>query len=348
MINFLRSFWSKDMAIDLGTANTIVYLEGQGIALNEPSVVALEIDGTQKRLKDVGHGAKSMLGRTPSNISVVRPMRDGVIADYKITEQMLNHFIRKVHGTSIFTPGPRIVICVPTSATPVDRRAIRESALAAGAVKVHLIDEPMAAAIGCKLPVHDASGSMVLDIGGGTAEIGIISLGGLVYSKSVPIGGDRIDASILEFIRKEFGIAIGESTAEKIKKQVALAHLSLIEKENKEATVSGHHVAEGVPRQFVVTSEHIYRAIEPVLKEITQAVRVALENVPPELSSDISQLGIALTGGGALIEGLDLLLRDEIGVPITKAQDPLTCVARGCGEALQYIDDPRRSSVLSS
>ncbi len=347
MIKMLRSMWSKDMAIDLGTANTIIYLDGQGIVLNEPSVVALEIDGSQKRIRDVGHGAKQMLGRTPGNIVAIRPMKDGVIADYKITEQMLNHFIRKVHGSSIFSPGPRIVICVPTSATPVDRRAIRESALAAGAVKVFLIDEPMAAAIGCGLPVHEACGSMVLDIGGGTAEIGVISLGGLVYSKSVPVGGDKIDLSIIEFIRKKFGIAIGESTAERIKKQVALAHPTLIEKENREIVVSGHHVAEGVPRQFTVTSEDVHSAIDNVLSDIIRSVRVALENIPPELSADISERGIALTGGGALIEGLDVLLNEQIGVPVTKAEDPLTCVARGCGKALGFVENIQTRRVLS-
>lgn len=347
MIKMLRSLWSKNMAIDLGTANTIVFLDGQGIVLNEPSVVALEIDGSQKRIRDVGHGAKQMLGRTPGNIVAVRPMKDGVIADYKITEQMLNHFIRKVHGASFFTPGPRIVICVPTSATPVDRRAIRESAIAAGATKVFLIDEPMAAAIGCGLPVHEASGSMVLDIGGGTAEIGVISLGGLVYSKSAPVGGDKIDMSIIEYIRKKNGIAIGESTAERIKKQVALAHSSLIENENREILVSGHHVAEGVPRRFSVSSEDVHHAMANVLNDIIRALRVALENVPPELSADISERGIALTGGGALIEGLDVLLKEQIGVPIFKAEDPLTCVARGCGLALKYIDNTQARRVLS-
>ena len=299
MIKYIRSMLAKNMAIDLGTANTIVYLENKGIVLNEPSVVALEINKNQRRLRDVGYGAKRMLGRTPGNIVVIRPMKDGVIADYRITEQMLNHFIRKVHGTRFFTPGPRIVICVPTSATPVDRRAIRESAITAGATKVFLIDEPMAAAIGCGLPVHEASGSMVLDIGGGTAELGVISLGGLVYSKSVTVGGDRMDQAIIDYIRKHHGIAIGESTAEKIKKQIAVAHESLHQVNNQEVTMSGQHVGEGVPRQFSITSEDIYGAIHGVLLEIIQAVRVALENVPPELSSDISERGISLTGGGA-------------------------------------------------
>ena len=347
MIRLIRGLFAKDMAIDLGTANTIVFVEKQGIVLNEPSVVAMETKGNQKRIRDVGQGAKQMLGRTPGNITVVRPMKDGVIADFSITEQMLKSFIRKVHGARFFTPGPRIVICVPTSATPVDRRTIRESALAAGATKVFLIDEPMAAAIGCELPVHEASGSMVLDIGGGTAEVGVISLGGLVYSRSVPVGGDKVDASIIDYVRKKFGIAIGEGTSERIKKDIAVAHPSLYEKENREMRVSGQNVAEGVPRQFTLTSEDIYNAIESTMLEIVDAVRAGLENVPPELSSDISERGIALTGGGALIRGLDMIIHERTGVPVRIPDDPLTCVALGCGEALKYMEDDAAMGVFS-
>ncbi|MCH9704657.1 MAG: rod shape-determining protein [Proteobacteria bacterium] len=347
MFKIIRGMFAKDMAIDLGTANTIVYLEKQGIVLNEPSVVAIETHGNQKRIRDVGHGAKQMLGRTPGNIVAVRPMKDGVIADYRITEQMLNHFIRKVHGAKFYTPGPRIVICVPTSATPVDRRAIRESAIAAGATKVFLIDEPMAAAIGCELPVHEASGSMVLDIGGGTAEIGVISLGGLVYSRSVPVGGDKIDRAIIEYVRTTLGIAIGESTSERIKKQIAVAHASLYEEQNTEIRFSGQNVAEGVPKQFVLTSADVHKAIEPVMLEIVSAVRAGLENVPPELSADISNRGISLTGGGALIRGLDKLITEKTGVPVNIPDDPLTCVARGCGAALQYIENDRVVHMFS-
>ena len=348
MIKLMRSFLAKDMAIDLGTANTIVYLDKQGIVLNEPSVVAIETTGNHKRIRDVGHGAKQMLGRTPGNITAVRPMKDGVIADYRITEQMLNHFIRKVHGAKFYTPGPRIVICVPTSATPVDRRAIRESALAAGATKVFLIDEPMAAAIGCELPVHEASGSMVLDIGGGTAEVGVISLGGLVYSRSVSVGGDKIDSAIIDYVRANFGIAIGEGSSERVKKQIAVAHKSFYESENMEIRVSGQHVGEGVPKQFNLTSEDVYKAIESVMLEIVSAVRTGLENVPPELSADISERGICLTGGGALIKGLDTLIQDRTGVPVKVPDDPLTCVARGCGAALKYLDtDDRVLNVFS-
>lgn len=340
--------FAKDMAIDLGTANTIIYLEKQGIVLNEPSVVAMNISGNQKqRVRDVGNNAKRMLGRTPGNITVVRPMKDGVIADFHTTEQMLNFFIRKVHGAKFYTPGPRIVICVPTSATPVDRRAIKESAMAAGATKVFLIDEPMAAAIGCELPVHEASGSMVLDIGGGTAEVGVISLGGLVYSRSVPVGGDKVDTAIMDYVRRKFGIAIGESTGERIKLNIAVAHPSLYESESQEFRVSGHHVADGVPRQFTLSSEDIYNAIQSTMMEIVNAVRAGLEKVPPELSADISERGIALTGGGALIRGLDKLIEEQTGVPVHIPEDPLTCVARGCGEALKYMDDDSVAHIFS-
>lgn len=338
MLKLFRQWMSVDMAIDLGTANTIIYVTRQGIVLNEPSVVAVDGRGNQPQILDVGQSAKQMLGRAPGNIRVIRPMKDGVIADYRITEQMLNHFIKKVHGAKFLTPGPRIVICVPTSSTPVDRRAIRESVLAAGATKVYLIEEPMAAALGCELPVNEPVGSMVLDIGGGTAEIGVISLGGMVYSRSLAVGGDKIDLAVIDYIRHEFGIAIGEATGERVKKQIAVAHPSLFETEKKEVRVSGQKVSEGVPRQFTLNSEHIYEAITPCINEIVKAVRVALENVPPELSADISDRGMSLTGGGALIPGLNKRIEDETGVPVNLADDPLTCVARGCGVSLQYLD----------
>lgn len=347
MLRTIRGMFAKNMAIDLGTANTIIYVEKRGIVLNEPSVVAIEVVNNQKRIRDVGHAAKQMLGRTPGNIQAVRPMKDGVIADYRITEQMLNHFIRKVHGAKLFTPGPRIVICVPTSATPVDRRAIRESALAAGATKVFLIDEPMAAAIGCELPIEEATGSMVLDIGGGTAELGVISLGGLVYNKSEMVGGDKIDVAIIEYVRKHHGIAIGEGTGERIKKQIAVAHPSVFEHDKQEVRVSGQHVAEGVPRQFVMTSEDAYKAIQPAVQLIVHSVRAALEKVPPELSADIAEHGIAITGGGALIRGLDVRITEETGVPVKIPEDPLTCVARGCGASLKYIDSENTYNIFS-
>ena len=341
MIKIIRGFLAKDMAIDLGTANTIIYVERQGIVLNEPSVVAINDTGGSgsKRIRAVGYGAKKMLGRTPSGITVIRPMKDGVIADYRITEQMLNYFIKKVHGAKLFTPGPRIVICVPTSSTLVDRRAIRESALAAGATKVFLIDEPMAAAIGCDLPVEEPSGSMVLDIGGGTAEIGIISLGGMVYGHSLTVGGDSFDRAIINHIRRKYGIAIGESTSESIKKQIAVAHESFYESENSEISVSGQNVAEGVPRKILLSAKDVHEAIIIPANEIVKGVRIALENVPPELAADISERGIMITGGGALIRGLDVLLQEQTGVPVKVAEDPLTCVARGCGKALKYVEN---------
>ena len=347
MFRQIRRIFAKDIAIDLGTANTVIYMEHKGIVLNEPSVVAMDISGNQKRLLEVGHAAKQMLGRTPANIQAVRPMKDGVIADYLVTEQMLNFFIRKVHGAKFFTPGPRIIICVPTSATPVDRRAIRESAMVAGATKVFLIDEPMAAAIGCDLPVGDPSGSMVLDIGGGTSEIGVISLGGLVYSRSVPVGGDKVDTAIIEYIRHKHGIAIGEGTAEKIKKQIAIAHPSLCETEKREYRVSGQHIGEGVPKHVVLDAMQVYEAITTPINDILQAVRVGLENIPPELSSDISQRGIVLTGGGSLIKGLDQRIKESTGVPVEVAEDPLTCVVRGCGTSLEYIDMPHWRTIFS-
>lgn len=348
IIKALRGALAKDMAIDLGTANMIIYVDGQGIVLNEPSVVAIEtMTNNQKRVCGIGHGAKAMDGVAPRNINVIRPMRDGVIADYEVTAQMLNQFIKKVHGARFFTPAPRIVICVPTSATPVDRRAIRESAEAAGANKAFLIDETMAAAIGSGLPVHEAAGSMVLDIGGGTAEVGVISLGGLVYSKSVKVGGDKIDQAIIEYVRAKFGIAIGERTSEKVKKQIALAHKSLFDSDAEEIRVSGQHVGEGVPRAFTLSSQNIYEAIENVLLLIVQATREALQNVPPELSSDISERGISLTGGGALIRGLDVMIKEKTGVSVHVAEDPLACVARGCGAALKYIDNERIFNIFS-
>ncbi|MGU9950886.1 MAG: rod shape-determining protein [Gammaproteobacteria bacterium WSBS_2016_MAG_OTU1] len=339
MFKALRQWVGVDMAIDLGTANTIIHVLRQGIVLNEPSVVAVDMRSNPPHIIEVGHGAKQMLGRAPGNISVIRPMKDGVIADYRITEQMLNYFIKKVHGSKMFTPGPRVVICIPTSSTPVDKRAIRESVLAAGATKVYLIEEPMAAALGCDLPVHEPVGSMVLDIGGGTAEIGVISLGGMVYSYSLPVGGNKIDTAIIEYVRQNFGIAIGESTAERIKKHIAVAHMSCYEKDKKEVRVSGQKISEGVPRHFTLGAKHVYEAIEPCIAEIVKAVRVALENVPPELSADISDRGMALTGGGALIDGLDIRIREETGVPVNLAEDPLTCVARGCGISLQYLNE---------
>ncbi len=336
LIKVARRWFAKDMAIDLGTANTIIYVDGRGIVLNEPSVVAIDND-TAKQVRAVGQAAKNMLGKTPGGINVVRPMRNGVIDDYRVTEQMLNHFIRKVHGAKWFTPGPRIIICVPTSASSVDRRAIHESALAAGATKVFLLEEPMAAAIGCNLPVQEPIGSMVLDIGGGTSEVGVISYGGLVYGKSVPVGGDAFDQAIVDYVRQKHGIAIGETTSERIKKQIAVAHVSLISEE-QEVQVSGQHVAQGAPRRFALSSADIHEAILRPAEEIVKGVSQGLEKVPPDLAADIAERGIAMTGGGSLVSGMDLLIQEKTGVSATISEDPLTCVARGCGQALQFVD----------
>ena len=335
MIGIFRRWVSTDMAIDLGTANTIIYVDKQGIVLNEPSVVAIEQVGNRTMIRDIGLGAKMMIGRTPGNIRAVRPMRDGVIADYQITEQMLNTFIKKVHGAKWFTPGPRIVICVPYSSTPVEQRAIQDSALAAGATKVSLISEPMAAAIGAELPIVDATGSMVVDIGGGTTEVGIVSLGGLVYANSIRVGGDKVDEAIAAYVRSSHGIAIGESTSEEIKKQIGSA---FPEAETREMQISGHNIAEGVPRSLRIDSNEIREAISEPINHIVQAIKTALNQTPPELASDIANRGVVLTGGGALIRGLGSRVEQETGLPVKVAEDPLTCVARGSGAALRYVD----------
>ena len=337
MIDVFRRFFAVDMAIDLGTANTIIYVEDQGIVLNEPSVVAIEQVGASKVIRDIGIGAKEMIGRTPENIVAVKPMRDGVIADYQVTEQMLNAFIKRVHGTKLFTPGPRIVICVPYNSTPVERRAIRDSGLAAGATQVSLIAEPMAAAIGAELPVEEASGSLVVDIGGGTTEVGVVSLGGLVYANSIRVGGYKIDEAISKYIRKKHGIAIGETSAEEIKKNLATAHVEP-GAEPEEMKISGHHIAEGVPHTFAINSHEIHEAIAEPLRQIIAAIREALQRTPPELASDIANSGVVLAGGGALIRNLATKVSNETRLPVRLADDPLTCVARGSGVALKYLN----------
>jgi len=332
-----RRWFASDMAIDLGTANTIIFLEKRGIVLNEPSVVAIEQIGTRQVIRDIGLGAKLMIGRTPGNIRAVRPMKDGVIADYNVTEQMLNAFIKRVHGAKLFTPGPRIIICVPYSSTPVERRAIHDSAIAAGATEVKLISEPMAAAIGADLPIVEATGSMVIDIGGGTTEVGVVSLGGLVYANSIRVGGDKIDEAISAHVRSQHGVAIGDTTAENIKKQIGSAWLEGMEEEEME--VSGHHIAEGVPRTLRVNGSEIGQAVAEPVSHIVASIKTALQNTPPELAADIATRGVVLTGGGALIKSLDHRVRHETGLPVRVAEDPLTCVARGSGAALKYIDN---------
>jgi rod shape-determining protein MreB len=339
MFSSLRGLFSNDISIDLGTANTLIYVKGKGIVLNEPSVVAIRQErgpGGPKSIAAVGMEAKRMLGRTPGNIVAIRPMKDGVIADFTVTEKMLQHFIRKVHETRFFRPSPRVLICVPCGSTQVERRAIRESAAGAGARDVYLIEEPMAAAIGAGMPISEASGSMVLDIGGGTTEVAVISLSGIVYSASVRIGGDRFDEAIINYVRRNYGSLIGESTAERIKHEIGTAYPG---NEVRELEVRGRNLAEGVPRSFTLNSNEILEALQEPLSGIVSAVKTALEQTPPELAADIAERGMVLTGGGALLNDLDRLLMEETGLPVLIAEDPLTCVARGGGRALEMIDE---------
>ena len=339
MFKKFLGLFSNDLSIDLGTANTLVYVKGQGIVLDEPSVVAVRQDriGLSKSIAAVGTNAKLMLGRTPRSITAIRPMKDGVIADFFVTEKMLQHFIKQVHSNNFMRPSPRVLICVPAGATQVERRAIKESAMGAGAREVYLIEEPMAAAIGAGLPVHEATGSMVIDIGGGTTEVAVLSLNGIVYSTSVRIGGDKLDDAIVAYVRRHFGSAIGEATAERIKKEIALATIR-DEDEVKTMDVHGHNLAEGAPRTFVLNSRHVLEAIEQPLDGIVGAVKSVLEQCPPELAADIFERGMVLTGGGALLQNLDILLSEATGVPVIVADEPLTCVARGGGQALDMID----------
>ena len=338
MFGFFRNYFANDLAIDLGTANTLIYMRERGIVLDEPSVVAIRQEGGpngKKTILAVGKEAKAMLGRVPGNIEAIRPMKDGVIADFTITEQMLKQFIKMVHESKLLKPSPRIIICVPCGSTQVERRAIRESALGAGASQVFLIEEPMAAAIGAGLPVSEAAGSMVVDIGGGTTEVGVMSLGGMVYKGSVRVGGDKFDEAITNYIRRNYGMLIGEQTAELIKKTVGSAFPGT---EVREMEVKGRNLSEGIPRSFTVTSNEILEALTDPLNQIVTAVKAALEQTPPELASDIAERGMILTGGGALLRDLDRLLLEETGLPIHIAEDPLTCVARGSGIALERMD----------
>ena len=335
MLKKLRGMFSNDLSIDLGTANTLIYVRERGIVLNEPSVVSIRIHNGQKTVTAVGADAKRMLGRTPGNITAIRPLKDGVIADFQVTEKMLQHFIHKVHENSFIRPSPRVLVGVPCKSTQVERRAIRESVMGAGAREVRLIEEPMAAAIGAGLPVEQASGSMVVDIGGGTTEIAIISLNGVVYSESVRVGGDRMDEAIITHVRRNYGSLIGDATAERIKKEIGCAYAS---KEIREIDVRGRNLAEGVPRSFTLTSDEILEALQEPLSTIVQAVKSALEQSPPELASDIAESGLILTGGGALLRDLDKLLSEETGLPVIVADDPLTCVARGGGKAMELMD----------
>ena len=335
MFKRLKGLFSNDLSIDLGTANTLIYVREKGIILNEPSVVAIKTQAGQRTVIAVGSEAKKMLGRTPGNISAIRPLKDGVIADFQITEEMLKHFIQVVHEDSYIRPSPRILVAVPCQSTQVERRAIRESVLKAGAREVRLIEEPMAAAIGSGLPVEEASGSMVVDIGGGTTEVAILALNGVVYSNSLRVGGDRMDEAIISYIRRNQGVLIGDSSAEKVKNSIGTASLDA---ENLEMDVRGRNLAEGTPVTFTITSKQIYDAMLEPLSAIVQAIRSALESSPPELSADISERGIVLTGGVAMLRDIDVLISSQTGVPVIIAEDPLTCVARGGGRALEIMD----------
>jgi rod shape-determining protein MreB len=339
MFKRLWGIFSNDLSIDLGTANTLIYVRGQGIVLNEPSVVAIRQDrgpGGARAIAAVGIEAKRMLGRTPGNITAIRPLKEGVIADFTVTEKMLQYFIRKVHENKVFRPSPRVLVCVPCGSTQVERRAIRESAGGAGAREVYLIEEPMAAAIGAGLPVDEARGSMVLDIGGGTSEVAVISLNGIVYSSSVRIGGDKFDDAITNYVRRNYGTLIGEATAERVKHEIGAAFPG---NEVREIEIRGRNLAEGVPRSFTLNSNEILEALQEPLSGIIGSVRTALEQTPPELGSDVAERGIVLTGGGALLRDLDRLLMEETGLPVVVAEDPLTCVARGGGRSLELITE---------
>ena len=345
MFKRIRGLFSNDLSIDLGTANTLIYVREGGIILDEPSVVAIRQHNNQKSVAAVGVDAKRMLGRTPGNITAIRPLKDGVIADFQVTEKMLQHFIKKVHKNSFIRPSPRVLVCVPCQATEVERRAIRESVISAGARDVRLIEEPMAAAIGAGLPVYEAVGTMVIDIGGGTTEIAVISLNGVVYSQSVRVGGDRFDDSIIAYVRRTQGSLIGDTTAERIKQEIGAAFPSDVV---KEIDVRGRNLAEGIPRSFTLNSHEILEALQEPLQIIVQSVKGALEQTPPELAADIAESGIVLTGGGSLLQGLDQLLANETGLPVIIAEEPLTCVARGGGKALEMMDNMGLSDLLST
>jgi rod shape-determining protein MreB len=341
MFKRLRGLFSNDLSIDLGTANTLIFVRGQDIVLNEPSVVAVRMQrgpGGPQEVAAVGTEAKQMLGRTPGNIRTTRPLKDGVIADFNMTEQMLQHFIKKVHSSRFLRPSPRVLVCVPCSSTQVERRAIKESAEGAGAREVFLIEEPMAAAIGAGIPIHEARGSMVLDIGGGTTEVAVLSLNGIVYSNSVRVGGDHFDEAIINYVRRSYGTLIGESTAERIKMEIGCAYP---QEKVSEIQISGRNLAEGVPKMITLNNNEVLEALSEALSSIVGAVKTALEQTPPELCADVAETGIVLTGGGALLRGLDKLLMEETGLPVIIADDPLTCVARGGGRALEMMDENR-------
>jgi len=335
MFSKLFGFMSADMAIDLGTANTLVYVKDQGIVLNEPSVVAISMSNGKKQVLAVGNEAKMMLGRTPGNITATRPLRDGVIADFEVTEAMIKHFIRKVHNRRSFV-SPKMIICVPSGSTAVEQRAIQESAESAGASQVVLIEEPMAAAIGAGLPVTEPSGSMVVDIGGGTTEVAVISLGGIVYARSVRVGGDKMDEAIIAYIRRVHNLLIGESTAERIKKEVGSA-CPPADGEGRQMHIKGRDLMNGVPKEIIITERQVAESLAEPVGQIVEGVKVALEHTAPELAADIVDKGIVMTGGGSLLSNLDFVLRHATGLPVTIADDPLSCVVLGTGHALEEM-----------
>jgi rod shape-determining protein MreB len=334
MLGALTGIFSADMAIDLGTANTLVYIKGKGIVLNEPSVVAYSIKDGRKQVLAVGEDAKLMLGRTPGSIEAIRPMRDGVIADFDVAEEMIKHFIRKVHSRSWISK-PRVVVCVPHGATPVEKRAIRQSVLSAGARKAGLIAEPIAAAIGAGMPITEPTGSMVVDIGGGTTEVAVISLGDIVYARSVRVGGDRMDEAIISYLRRQQNLLVGESTAERIKTTIGTARMPNDGK-GKMMEVRGRDLLNGVPKEISITASMVADALSETVQQICDAVMVALESTPPDLAADIVDRGVMLTGGGALLGDLDLALREKTGLAISVADQPLDCVALGTGKSLEY------------
>ncbi len=340
----LTGWFSADMAIDLVTANTLVYVKGRGIVLNEPSVVAIAEEKGKKKVLAVGDEAKMMLGRTPGYIHAIRPLRDGVIADFEVAEEMIKHFIRKVHNRRSFA-SPIIIVCVPSGSTAVERRAIQESAESAGARRVFLIEEPMAAAIGAGLPVTEPTGSMVVDIGGGTTEVAVLSLGGIVYSRSVRVGGDKLDEAIIAYIRRNHNLLIGEGSAERIKKEIGSA-CPPADGDGRTMEIKGRDLMNGVPKELVVSERQIAESLTEPVGAIIEAVKVALEHTAPELAADIVDKGIVLTGGGALLSNLDYVLRHATGLPVSIADDPLSCVALGTGRALEEMQKLR--NVLTS
>jgi rod shape-determining protein MreB and related proteins len=338
----LLGIFSNDLAIDLGTANTLVYVKGKGVVLSEPSVVAVRKDNRgYNKVLAVGKEAKLMLGRTPGNIVAIRPMKDGVIADFEVTEAMLRHFIRKVHNRRTLIR-PRIIICVPSGITQVEKRAVRESAESAGAREVYLIEEPMAAAIGAGLPITEPTSNMVVDIGGGTTEVAVISLAGIVFSKSVRVGGDKIDEAILQYVKRKYNLLIGERTAEVIKTTIGTAYP---QEEPESIEIKGRDLVSGIPKTLTIDSEEVRLAISEQIDTIIEVVKMALEQTPPELAADIVDRGIFLTGGGALLKNLDILLREETGLPITIAEDPLSAVVLGSGKTLENIELLKEVSI---